>query len=72
MTSYPALTGRSLSDREKEVVSLVADGFSNPEIGELLFLSPKTIKTHLARISSKLKARSRAHIVAICLREGLL
>lgn len=70
--TYPALEGRELSEREKQVIRFLADGYSNIEIAELIFLSPKTVKTHLARVTSKLGARSRAHIVGICLREGLI
>ncbi|MGS0683838.1 LuxR C-terminal-related transcriptional regulator [Nakamurella sp. GG22] len=62
----------SLSDREFEIVGLVADGFSNKSIAEQLSLSALTVKNHLARIGRKLDARDRAHIVAIAYRGGAL
>ncbi len=58
----------TLSDREVEIVRLVADGSSNKAIAEQLSLSALTVKNHLARIGRKLNARDRAHIVAIAYR----
>src|ERR1700730_15900155 len=52
-----------LTDREREVVALVAAGHSNDEIAAQLFLSPATVKTHVSRAMSKLYARDRAQLV---------
>lgn len=60
-----------LTTREREVVSLVGQGMSNDEIGEALFLSPLTAKTHVSRAMIKLHARDRAQLVVIALRTGL-
>ena len=60
-----------LTAREREVVSLVGQGMSNDEIGEALFLSPLTAKTHVSRAMIKLHARDRAQLVVIALRTGL-
>lgn len=54
-----------LSDREVEVLDLVARGRSNSEIGKALFISDKTVKNHLYRISTKLGASSRIEVMGI-------
>ena len=60
-----------LTDREKEVVGLVAEGLSNQEIGERLYMSPATAKTHVSRAMSKLRARDRAQLVVLAYEAGL-
>ena len=54
-----------LTAREREVLSLVADGLSNDEIGAELVISPATVKTHIGRLLAKLEARDRAQLVVI-------
>jgi DNA-binding NarL/FixJ family response regulator len=61
-----------LTDREREVVALVAEGLSNEEIGERLFVSPATAKTHVSRAMGKLRARDRAQLVVIAYESGLV
>jgi two-component system nitrate/nitrite response regulator NarL len=61
-----------LSPREREILTLAAEGRSGPEIARLLFLSPSTVKTHLANIYDKLDVSDRAAAVAKALREGVL
>ncbi|MGV1005602.1 MAG: LuxR C-terminal-related transcriptional regulator [Candidatus Nanopelagicales bacterium] len=61
-----------LSQREIQVLELVAEGMSNRGIGERLCLSALTVKSHLARISRKLGAGDRAEIVAMAFRSGLM
>jgi len=61
-----------LTDREREVVGLVAQGLSNEEIAEDLFISPKTAKTHVSRSMLKLNARDRAQLVVIAYQTGLV
>ena len=58
--------------RELEVLQLVADGLVNREIGERLFLSEETVKSHDRHLLAKLQARSRAHAVAAGFRRGLI
>ncbi len=62
----------ALTDREREVVGLVALGLSNDEIAERLVLSPLTAKTHVNRAMVKLDARDRAQLVVIAYRTGLV
>ena len=60
-----------LSEREREVLGLIATGASNPEIAEMLFLSERTVKGHVSSIFSKLGARDRAAAIIIALQAGL-
>jgi DNA-binding NarL/FixJ family response regulator len=66
----PVLT--SLTDRETEVLGLVARGMSNTEIGEQLYVSPATVKTHVSRLLMKLDARDRAQLVVAAYESGLV
>jgi DNA-binding CsgD family transcriptional regulator len=61
-----------LSERELQVLALTAEGLTNAEIGKVLFLSEKTIKSHLRHLLAKLQVRSRAHAVAVGFRFRLL
>ena len=61
-----------LTDREREVMSLVAEGLSNDEIAQRLFVSPATAKTHVSRAMDKLGARDRAQLVVMAYESGLV
>jgi DNA-binding NarL/FixJ family response regulator len=61
----------SLTEREREVLVLVAQGLSNQDIAGLLVLSPLTVKTHVNHAMTKLAARDRAQLVVIAYRSGL-
>lgn len=61
-----------LSDREREVLTLIAKGFSNKEIGEQLFISVKTVETHRGNLMGKLEMRKRPELVALALKKGLI
>ena len=63
---------RELSEREREVLRFLAEGFSYAEIGSKLFLSPDTVRAHAQRAMTKLGARTRTHAVAVALREELI
>jgi len=63
---------RVLSAREVQVLALAADGLSNPEIARELGLSALTVKSHLARMTRRLGARDRAHLVLLALRAGVI
>lgn len=64
-------TGR-LTQRERDVLRLLADGLSNEEIGKRLFISPETVRTHVRKAMTKLRADTRTQAVAIALRESLI
>jgi DNA-binding NarL/FixJ family response regulator len=64
--------GHEPTARETEVLQLICDGLVNREIGERLFLSEETVKSHVRHILAKLQARSRAHAVAVGFRRGLI
>jgi DNA-binding NarL/FixJ family response regulator len=65
-----ALAG--LTDREREVVALVAAGLSNEEIAAELFISPATARTHVSRAMVKVHARDRAQLVMLAYESGLV
>ncbi len=67
--AVPALD--ALTDREREVMGLVAEGLSNEEIAERLVVSPVTAKTHVSRAMVKLGARDRAQLVVFAFESGL-
>ena len=62
----------ALSDRQLEVLALVAEGATNNEIAIQLHLSVKTVTYHMEAIFARLDARSRTHAVALALRQGIL
>ncbi|MBI2906867.1 MAG: response regulator transcription factor [Chloroflexi bacterium] len=61
-----------LTDREREVLKLIAEGRSNQDIADQLYLSHHTVQTHRARIMEKLNLHSRAELVKYALRKGLI
>lgn len=61
-----------LTEREREILKLVAEGYTNNQIGERLFISPKTVDTHRTHVMDKLNLHSRAELVKYAMRRGLL
>ncbi len=61
-----------ITDREREVLALVASGLSNAEIAERLFISAATAKTYITRLLTKLDARDRVHLVIIAYQAGIV
>jgi DNA-binding CsgD family transcriptional regulator len=71
--AHPAVTGTEiLTDREREVLRLVAEGLSNSGIAKQLYISPKTASVHVSRIIAKLAVASRGEAAAVAHRLGLL
>jgi DNA-binding NarL/FixJ family response regulator len=68
----PAADVGLLTNREREVVTLVAHGLSNDEIAQRMVLSPMTAKTHVSRAMTKLGARDRAQLVVFAYQSGLV
>jgi DNA-binding NarL/FixJ family response regulator len=60
------------TDREREVLELLAEGMTNPQIAERLFLSPKTVGIHVSRLLAKLDAHTRGEAVAVARRRGII
>jgi two-component system, NarL family, response regulator NreC len=61
-----------LSDREKEVLTLVAKGYANKEIAEQLVISVKTVETHKGNLMEKLQMKTRPELVEYAVKKGLL
>jgi two-component system, NarL family, response regulator NreC len=62
----------SLTEREREILKLIAEGYTNNQIAERLVISPKTVDTHRTHIMDKLNLHSRAELVKYAMRRGLL
>jgi len=62
---------RLVTKREEEVLQLIADGCSTPEVAQKLYISQKTVKNHLASIYEKLNARDRTQAVLLAVRMGI-
>ena len=63
---------RLISPREEEVLQLIAEGCSTPEVAAKLYISQKTVKNHLASIYEKLNARDRTQAVLLAVRMGIV
>ena len=72
--SSPAATAKitQLTQRERDVLRMLADGHSNEEIGKALFISPETVRTHVRKAMAKLDADTRTEAVATALRQSLI
>jgi DNA-binding NarL/FixJ family response regulator len=70
------LSGRDreemLTPREREILQLLADGMSNADVAQRLFISQETVKSHVRHILAKLEADTRTHAVAIALRDAII
>lgn len=71
-TARPAGPGGELSEREVEILGFIADGLTNGEIAERLYVSVRTVETHRAHIHQKLDVRTRAELVRIAREAGVL
>ena len=64
--------GQSLTKRQRQILQLIADGYSTSQVARRLGLSAETVKTHNKQLLSRLRARDRAHAVAIGIRNSLI
>ena len=72
MTRFdPPRAAPRITARERDVLELVAEGYSTAEIARALWITEDTVRTHIKRMMVRLDARTRAHAVAIAFREGL-
>ncbi|MDY6939835.1 MAG: response regulator transcription factor [Cyanobacteriota bacterium] len=62
----------SLTERERQILSLISSGLKNPEIAQILYVSVSTVKSHVSHILSKLTCRDRAAAVAVAFQEQLI
>ena len=70
-TTTAAKPRPKLTPREREVLALIACGYSTSEVARALWITEDTVRTHVKRLLARLPARTRAHAVAIAFREGL-
>jgi NarL family two-component system response regulator LiaR len=70
--TQPPSPGHDLTEREREVLTLLVEGLSNQEIGDRLVISHSTVKNHVSNILSKLNAANRAEAVALALKNDLV
>ena len=61
-----------LTPREREILQLVAEGYSSPEVAEKLFISPRTVDTHRSNLMAKLGLKNQTELVQYALRRGLI
>jgi DNA-binding NarL/FixJ family response regulator len=64
--------GHTLTGREREILQFLADGMSNADVAQKLFISQDTVKSHVRHILAKLESDTRTHAVAIALRESIV
>jgi DNA-binding NarL/FixJ family response regulator len=69
---HPAGELDAITQREREVMALVADGLTNDEIARKLYMSPATVRTHVSRAMTKLGVRDRAQLVVLAYETGLV
>ncbi len=72
MSRVTGMVRQDLTDREREVLDLLAEGLSNAAIADRLFVSVHTVRNHIANLSSKLGAHSKLEALSIAVREGRL
>lgn len=72
MPGVYVVPGQRLSDREVQILNLVAQGLTDPVIAKNLHVSPYTVHTYMARVRVKLRAHNKAHCVALAFAKGYL
>ena len=71
VASHPPAPGHDLTPREREVLALMVEGLNNPQIGERLYISVTTVRSHVSSILSKLGVSNRAEAITLALRSKL-
>jgi two-component system response regulator NreC len=61
-----------LTDREKEILKLLADGYSTQQVADMLVISPKTVEGHKTNLMAKLDIHNRTELVKYALRKGII
>ncbi len=69
-TKKGASVAKTITNREKEILNLIVDGYTSAEIAEMLYISPRTVETHRANLMQKLKIKNTAGLVRYALEEG--
>ena len=72
LSRTPGVRQQELTEREREVLGLIADGLTNAAIAERLYVSVHTVRNHIANLSTKLGAHSKLEALSIAVRQGLL
>ncbi len=72
LSAPPRAAAGALTPREREITALLAGGWDGREIADRLVLSPETVRTHVRNAMERVNARTRAHLIAIALRERLI
>ncbi len=72
LSAPPQVPAGGLTPRERQITALLAEGCDGREIAERLVLSPETVRTHIRNAMERSNARTRAHLIAIALRERLI
>ncbi len=72
ITSFASCAGINISEREQEIIRLIAEGFSNKQIADQLFLSPHTVNTHRKNIMSKIGVNNTAGIVIYAIKKEII
>lgn len=70
-TGFPYISRPHVTQREREILLLLCDGFSSKEIGSKLFISPHTVETHKRNLITKCAARNIVHLAVIAERYNL-
>ncbi|MCI0574860.1 MAG: response regulator transcription factor [Chloroflexi bacterium] len=71
-TAQPLALGHDLTERERDVLTLMVAGLNNTEIAEKLVVSPSTIKSHVSNILAKLGVGGRTEAIVLAVRRGLI